>query len=263
VAARYPEAEPLPARPALDALLASAGFGWVWSPESQRFRAPTTGIAAVSSGTTTLERHRTLAAPLLDTDPEVAAARALEEKLQRAVREGAWLVLAVSPNHLERAERELVRRFSVDLRSLEELLLRALKDEAVRRRVEWSVVLGADAAAPTSPDGAKLRQLVDLALPAVERELESGAKTLLLTHPGLLARYDRMRFLHGLRERVGRRAEAPLFGAWLLVACSDQAQAPMVDGKPVPVVTPGDWARIPEAWIANRHRGGRLAEGPT
>lgn len=260
VAARYPAAQPLPQRPALDALLAEAGFGWSWSPEAGTYRAPSSGISTLSSGATSLNRATTVAVPPIDPGPEVAAARAFEEKLQWAAREGDWLVLAVSPSLLERAERELVRRFPVDLRSLEELLLRALKDEAVRLSADWSVVLRADAAPAASPDGLNLRRLVDRVLPRVERELASSSKTLLLTRPGLLARYDRMQFFEGLRDRVGRPgapAEEPLFGAWLLVACTEQAQAPLVDGKPVPVVTPGEWARIPEAWVANRHRGGR------
>jgi hypothetical protein len=29
---------------------------------------------------------------------------------------------------------------------------------------------------------------------------------------------------------------------------------PVVDGKPVPVVTPGEWARIPDPWLRNIHR---------
>jgi hypothetical protein len=200
-----------------------------------------------------------MALPPIDPGPEIAEARAFEEKLQRAAREGDWLVLAVTPGLLEPAERELVRRFPVDLRSIEELLLRAMKDEAVRLGADWNVVLRADAAPPTSPDGLNLRQLVDQVLPRVEAELASSSKTLLLTRAGLLARYDRMQLFERLRDRVGRPAAlgGELFGAWLVVACDGQAPAPVLDGKPVPVVTPGEWARIPEAWVANRHRGGR------
>lgn len=258
--ARYPEAEPLPERPALDALLAEVGFPWTWDPDAASYRAPRSGVGTLSSGTTSLARAPTVAVPPIDPGPEVAAARAFEEKLQRAARSGDWLVLAVEPSLAERAERELVRRFPVDLRCLEELLLRALKDEAVQIGADWNVVLRADAAPPGSADRANLLRLVDRVLPRLERELGGSSKTLLLTRPGLLARYDRMRLFERVRDRLGRPAapgEETLFGAWLLVPCSDQAAAPVVDGKPVPVVTPGEWARIPEAWVANRHRGDR------
>ena len=268
IAARYPEAAELPARPALDGLLRDAGFGWVWSPEAcdghGGYRPPASGIASLSSGSTSLTRFGTVAVPPVDPGPEVANARAFEEKLLRAARDGAWLVLAVTPALAERAEHELQRRVpSLDARSLEDLLLRAMKDEAARAGADWNVVLGADAAAPTSADGRTLRQLVDLVLPRVERELAVSSKTLLLTRPGLLARYDRLALLQRLRDRVGRRpppGEEPLFGAWLLVPCSEQAAAPQIDGKPVPVVTPSEWARIPEAWVLNRHRGSHAKE---
>jgi hypothetical protein len=31
---------------------------------------------------------------------------------------------------------------------------------------------------------------------------------------------------------------------------------PSIDGVPVPVLGASQWARIPAAWIANRHRAG-------
>jgi hypothetical protein len=35
----------------------------------------------------------------------------------------------------------------------------------------------------------------------------------------------------------------------------------MIDGKPVPLIGPGQRTRIPESWLANEHRGGRLGSG--
>ena len=98
--------------------------------------------------------------------------------------------------------------------------------------------------------------LVRRAVAVVEKQLleVSADRTLLLVHPGLLARYDQVEMLGRLRDRLGRPG-APR-GAWILVP-SDEAQAlPVLDGRPIPVITAGEWASIPEPWLQNVHRGG-------
>jgi len=32
---------------------------------------------------------------------------------------------------------------------------------------------------------------------------------------------------------------------------------PVLDGKPIPVILASEWARIPEAWLQNAHRGAK------
>jgi hypothetical protein len=41
----------------------------------------------------------------------------------------------------------------------------------------------------------------------------------------------------------------------------DRPTLPVMDGKAVPVITRGQWARIPEAWLRNAHRRGRAEAG--
>ncbi len=77
---------------------------------------------------------------------------------------------------------------------------------------------------------------------------------MLLTNPGLLARYDQMTFLDELRDSAGRPDGPP--GVWLLVSRDPQESRPMIDGKPVPVFTAAQWARIPAAWLAGRRGAG-------
>jgi hypothetical protein len=88
----------------------------------------------------------------------------------------------------------------------------------------------------------------------VEQDLTHARSLLLLTYPGLLARYDALALLEHLRDRAGHR-DGP-HGVWLLVPSEDGEGMPVVDGKPVPVVTPGEWARIPDPWLRNVHRAG-------
>ena len=72
-----------------------------------------------------------------------------------------------------------------------------------------------------------------------------------MIYPGLLARYDQMEFLEAMSQKVGRRGGIP--GLWLLVPVIIKA---LLDGKPMPLIGPGQRARIPESWIGNRHRSG-------
>ncbi len=92
--------------------------------------------------------------------------------------------------------------------------------------------------------------LVKRTIPLVEEQLISAKKPMLVIYAGLLARYEQMGLLERVREKVGRRGGIP--GLWLLVPGDHQA---LMDGKVVPVLSPGQRARIPESWIENRHRG--------
>jgi hypothetical protein len=186
--------------------------------------------------------------------PEVADARRFEDRLQHAATHGGFLALTVRPRELRLAEQVIREHFPVECRSLEAALLREIRAVADAARVDWSVVLDADAAAPDSRDWNNLQALVRRALPQVEQGLSNERSLLLLTYPGLLARYDALGLLERLRDRAGQR-EGPS-GVWVLVPSEDGEAMPVVDGKPVPVVTPGEWARIPDPWLRNIHRAG-------
>lgn len=252
VASRYPEAEPLPARPALDELLSQAGWNFHWSTEERSYlRADAErGLSSLSSSS--LHRYPTTGdrGPVT---PEVAEAREFEERLGAAWKRGAFLALAVTPAHALEAQRSLESSFELTVHSLDALLLDALRNQATKARIKsWDTVLEADREPPGSPARTRLQQLVGRAMPEVEAALEGSGGTLLLTDLGLLARYDRMDLLEKLRDRV---TQGSLQGCWL-VACLEEGQnLPAVDGKPIPVLTTGQHARIPTAWLRNAHRG--------
>ena len=94
--------------------------------------------------------------------------------------------------------------------------------------------------------------VVHRALPRVRAELAAAECPVLLNNLGLLARYDQMTFLDDLRDSTGRPGGPP--GVWLLVPSDAQESRPLIDGKPVPVFTAAQWARIPPAWLAGRRR---------
>jgi hypothetical protein len=255
VRSRYPEAEEPPGRPQLDELLKDAGWDFIWAADAARgkgaYRPRLSVVVTPTSGSATLNRYQTEGAPA-EITPDVATARGFEERLQHALSNGAFLALTVRPKELRLADRVLSEHFPVERHSVEDLLLREMRAAAATAGVDWNLVLSADAAPPESKDWTNLCRLVGRALPKVEEQLCATKRTLLLTYPGLLARYDRLDLLEHLRDVVGQRDGLP--GVWVLIPSDDQQAMPVIDGKPVPVITPGQWARIPDPWLRNVHR---------
>lgn len=259
VRARYPEAQRLPERPALDLLLQSADLAWKWSPsagDSGGYVLRDAAPGLTSSANTSLgPRVPTATAPAQMT-PAIAEAQAFEERLERGVRDGTFLVLTVAPKYHEGALLELSRRFDVTVLSFEALLLRALREEADRANVRWDKVLAADATPRDSNDFARLRMLVARTRPQLEAAIALPGQTVLLTHPGLIARYGFMDLLQSVKDRIDRGpAGGGPRGLLLLVPSDEQSTQPMIDDVVVPVLGRSLWARIPEKWLENAHRG--------
>ncbi len=251
VRSRYPEAEPLPDPPALHALLAEEPLGLEWRPATATYRP--TRLPGVLSGTGSSRLTRT---PEARPAPEARHAADLQARLARSLKHGGYLLLVVPPRRLQDAQERLLARFEgrLEALSLEGLLLGALRKTADEKNVDWSLVLKADAAAPESRDGKNLRLLVDIAIPHVEEAIvahtsRGGSPAVLLTHPGLLARYRRFDLLERLRDRMTRPADDGLQTLWILAPGDEQIELPRIDGQAVPVVTPSEWARIPESWL--------------
>jgi hypothetical protein len=255
VSSRYPDAEPLPDRPALDHLLRLAGFDFQWDVTAKqgaggyvsRFRDTT----VVTSGSASVSRFPTVigSSQVIEITPEIADARQFEERLQRACKDGAFLVLLVHPKYYQRACDELCSRFPLTLVDFEASFIKALREVAEKARVNWDLVLKTDAT-PHTGDWHKLLLLVGRAMPLVEAQLSTSDTTMLVTYAGVLARYERMDLLERLRDKVSRRDGIP--GLWLLLPGQNQA---VMDGKPVPILSPGQRANIPESWLQNVHRG--------
>lgn len=263
VRSRYPEAMPLPERPALDELLRAAQLDLHWDETIRggeggyRFRTvDTTGVSSRSSFPRPLPTQ--LDRPIEPT-PDVVDARLFEERLSRAARDGGYLVLRVGTTAYRAARRQILRRFrTVQEIDADERLLRHMRAAAEEVGAQWDVVLRADSAAENTQDWRYLKMLVGRALPAFEADLLGTAGTVLLTNPGLLARYDTLDLLRRIADRVGARGDksSKLTGLWVLVPQSDQAEMPMIDRRAIAVVTRGEWAIVPQPWLRNVHRAG-------
>jgi serine/threonine protein kinase len=270
VRGRYPEATPLPNRPALDRLLEEAGAPLQWSPAAAdgqgAYLCPALNNHATAGTTTVFSRQSTFAGTHAAGAPggevseaALADAQAAEIRLQRALKSGGLLVLTVEPRQARHAEAELLRRFgpgspttpALERLSFDALLLKALRTEADRARVDWTMVLRADAAEPGSRDWANLQRLVQRTLARVKPLLLDNPAPLLLTNVGLLARYDLMALVTEMEVNVGRPGHTPM--VWLLLPSHKQG-LPVIDGVPVPLVNSTQAFALPPAWIENKHR---------
>jgi serine/threonine protein kinase len=258
VLGRYPEAAPLPERPELDRLLAEAGLDLHWDAETGSFQ-PQERPTTSSAYTRSLPRYPTTLSRSTEVTPEVAEARQFQARLQHGFDQGGFLALTVPTRHLLRAEKELLGHFDLERRSLEAALVQAMKDEAQRASADWTVVRRADAAPRDSSDWSHLMRLVRRSVAAVERELLEASGRLLLVHPGLLGRYDQVESLGRLREAL--QHPGSVHALWVLVPSDGPGDLPTLDGQAVPVFAPGQWARIPDAWLKNLHRSHPPAAG--
>lgn len=260
---RYPDAEPLPPEPAaLDLVIAAAGIDLTWSAERERYLQRTLISLSLSSQTRSgpprldTARPGLAAPPRAELSQEEADARLLEERLQRAARDGGFLVLQAAPHQLERAVREL-GRFSLQRVSLEARFLALLHAVCERRSVPWPRVIESDASGVEGKHWGRLTTLVKQALDDLLTELQATPGRVLLTEAGVLGRYGRVDVLGRLRSAIdGRtaRSDLPLQGLWVLIPDDGLHDGPVIDGEPIPVLGRAQWARLSESWLTNVHR---------
>ncbi|MFN9874668.1 MAG: BREX system serine/threonine kinase PglW [Pseudanabaena sp.] len=251
IASRYPEAANIPDHPELDELLAAAGLDLIWDAKGangwgcyvNRLLSPFLDSSSVNS----FSRQPTATGTMVigEVDEAAADARLFEEKLQRGLKQGAFFVILVQSRYYQQAIAEIANRLPVVHLSFEDLLLNALREVADRAKVEWDLVLETDAS-PYEGDWDKLLLLVDRALVLVNEQLVASDRTILLSHVGMLARYDRLNWVEHWRDRVG----SEIAGLWVLVP----GDRPFINGKAIPLMSPSQRTTMPKSWLENRHR---------
>ena len=253
VAVRYPEALALPAdEEALARLLEPLGL----TLREGLFERPA-AFAVTTQHTELLPPRRTTGAagPRPTTDPGQQEKRELNERLRVAARNRRFRVLEVAANHAERAASELSRVLETDEISLEREILRELEAILSEREIDWSIVEETDRRGPDgSDDWIMLSRLVEESAERVVSGLVSRRGTLLLTQPGILARYGLSAPLHALL-RTEQRDDGP--GVFLLVPGFGDPSPTAVIHAPtgslaVPLTSQASQRlRIPEVWITN------------
>jgi transcriptional regulator with XRE-family HTH domain len=258
VKARYPEASGLPDRPELDRLLTELGSRLTWNSSAGNgkgaYCSPVATAVDGSAGSSTATLRASLHPSTPDFgSPEEQAARGFDERLRHSFDQGTFLFLLVPLRSARAAEQALRERFALEHRNCDELLIRALRREADALGARWETVLNADGAVPGSRDWNRLQELVGRAVTSTMQELVAPDKNVLLTQPGLLARYDRLEVLDQFRDEIGRTGSR-VHGLWILVPCDDQNALPTLHQRPLRVTSQAQWARIPEAWLLSTPR---------
>jgi hypothetical protein len=264
VRTRFPAAEPLPPRPELDELLGeTAGLEWFDGeidperpPIAPGFRIPplqpiVAASALGSSGT----RYRTGTRADVADEARVIAESA-QDRLERHAHSGGYLVLTVTPARHERAISALSEVGATPV-SLDALVVAALHSHAASKKINWDkAILATDAAGPNGDRWTRLLSVVRDATVALRGHLLHGPEHVLLTYPGLLARYDLLGLLDELRECTTRQPEPgqTLRTLWVLVPADDPSARPALAGKAVPVTTGAEHLALPNEWIENIHR---------
>ena len=266
VRGRYPEAAGLPQRPGLDRLLEESGAPLAWDVSAANgrgaYRLATLGRAQTAGTTTQFSRYGTqFSADALD-NVDILQAAEVEERLARGLQQGGMLVLTVPPRIARHAESELLHRFGkpgstpspLQRINFDALLLAALRDQAKTAKVDWSVVLQADAAEHGSRHWVNLQRLVQRTLPTLRSALLHSPAPILLVSAGLLGRYDLMGLITEIEENAGRPGHT--HSLWLLLPTIHQG-LPVIDGVAVPMVNNINNTRalaLPQVWIENKHR---------
>lgn len=260
---RFPDAAPLPARPELDSLL-NTEVGLVWSadraapdgtPLAPGFRVPppptAVGLTVIGSSGT---RYRTGTATSAPEDAR-ALAELTDERLRRHATNGGYLVLTVPPNQQERAIREL-ETLGAHRVDGDRITIDALRAESASKGIDWErAIVATDADGPTGERWPRLLTVARACAESICSQLLFGPEHVVLTHPGLLARYDLLGILDDLRERTTRIAEdgQTLRTLWVLVPTDDPNAAPALAGRAVPITTPTEHLALPELWLRNLH----------
>jgi hypothetical protein len=257
VASRYREAQPLPDRPQLDELLANVGLSLQWSPEAKEGQGAYVqqygSEPSVSDRTASLQRSQTRIPPQprKQVPEDVAEAMRLEEKLRYAEKQGSFLVLATPSRHLKQTAEEITKRFAVQCLDADALFLHAMKNEAEKLKVDWRKLLSADAGAEPR-DWERLQLLVSRIMPDIKTTLKDSRQTILLTNPGLFARYNQLDLFQEIRASVGT-PQGP-HGLWMIIPSHGPGTQPMLNQKAIPITNPAQFEILNEAWIANQHR---------
>ncbi|MCP5011171.1 MAG: BREX system serine/threonine kinase PglW, partial [Aestuariibacter sp.] len=258
VAGRYPEAELLPDRPQLDSLVQALDIGFHWDANHQfpvgsgkpsgAYCLPIAGLTSLASKTKT-QYHYTYQGEL--DNAGLQTLKALNQEISTAVTSARFLALTANPRQLQRIKEKLCRDYPLKLISFDELLLRHLHEvcKSMPNPPDWNVVLMADAAEKKSINWQNLQRLVQRALPAMSDEIKSAGQPVLLTEPGLIARYDMVNtWLNELRLHLMNADD--VYGLILLIAADAQTTSATIDGVTVPSgAGSSEFARIPGVWL--------------
>tara|TARA_R110002096_G_scaffold44524_1_gene119665 strand:- start:26619 stop:30962 length:4344 start_codon:yes stop_codon:yes gene_type:complete len=253
VQTRYPDAEPLPPRPKLDTLLGPLRLSFDAQSASYLRPGEASGTSlhtnVASTSYTKMTRVATPASA--EISPDEVAASEFETTIKNCIESRSMLVLGVSTVKAELAAKALVARFGFAEHSFDRLFLDKLKATMAAKGIKPEVVYSAD---QEGPDGSTWGNLAKLAT-MVSGELAQSAlppkAPLLITHPGLIDRYQLTGFLKAL-VASSKHDDAE---ATILLVPGHEGGQPKIEGRTViPGLLPGQSIRISRSWLTKQRK---------
>ncbi|TVQ95438.1 MAG: BREX system serine/threonine kinase PglW [Deltaproteobacteria bacterium] len=246
LAQRFPDARPLPGPPELDRLIRASGLGLSRLPEDEGGESVWAGRRVQAAAGSSL-RSSTQYSTVRSEGEQERRLREVEHQLAWRRREGGFTALLCRARVAEALAPRLAAAHDLQLVSAEGLWLEALREAAAARKVNWSVVLGADAAAPGERAHHNLRTLLTReVIPRLGERLQALEGAVLLHRNGLFARYGAMALVERLREHAGRPGWPEV--VWMLLPTPRAQERPSIDGTDVPVIHPSERYRLPRLW---------------
>ena len=252
VSLRYPDAEALPTRPDLDALLARHGLTW---SETKRAYEREGAIEKTSFHTRVSSLGRSMTAlpsQALSMEPEAVVARQFDERLRNAVERRNLRVLGVRADRAREAALALGHRLGVEPVPFDRLLTQAIRAQMEKGGIQKDAIIhDADRAGRHGKNWPNLLRLVETAASTIADQLLPPTEPLLLVQPGLIARYHLNDFLKRLVEAAKSSDAASVL---LLVPGHDTGGIPTINGElSIPGLHPSQALWVPLEWLANRH----------
>ena len=247
VSARYPDASPLPDRPALDRLLEPHGLRWV--PGVNRYERP--GERHATALETTFSSAPVPPMPVLPlrsrlSEPKSIAAVEFEDRIRNAVDRRTLRIVGVTADRAREAALALGRHLGVEPVNLDAALLGGIRRLMKVHGVDASVVHAADREGPAGSAWGNLARIAEMAAEELARAILPPQRPLLLVQPGLLARYRLEGFIDAVVAASRRDDSAAIF---LLVPSRDTGGIPRVNGElTIRGILPSQALWVPVGW---------------
>jgi hypothetical protein len=228
----------------LDELLREARLNLRYDDDQRAYRS----ITAVGETTGVESRVVTRVVPL--GAPLALSGGHLDTRLTESATARSFLALGVDAMRADRVADVLGERYGATCIDVTEVLLSALRQQAAGR-IDWDLVVAADAQPRGTRAADGLSALVSAAVPAVATAVERAFldhpnAPVVLTEASTLARYDRLAALSRWTDLTQPREAA----IWLLVPQLPGNTGALLDGRPVPLAAPGQFLKVDEDWLA-------------
>lgn len=231
VQARFPQAQPLPGRPALERLVQDCGVPLLWDGASKHFVPPTWQSLPTST------RMATNYAPL-QTAADAADA---DLRLATTVERHGFLAVLTPLRNLAKARTKLLDRHGLVELDVTTVMLERLRALGF----PWEAIVAADSGKAADADFRGLTELFQHhVVPAVTAALD-GDRPLLITEAAPLARYGQMQVLQQLTDPTRSRPAARV-----LLLPARRPEPVLLDQAQVPLISPASQSLwLPDTWI--------------